>query len=190
MNTINTLSDQADVPTFAYSTKSSRPLNMSPRLDAVIEQLPKYQRTRVAYGLYNEGVRTLTALCATKRARLQRLKNLGKRSIANLEGILAMLGLSLADRPRMTTKTQTPAQRITNPVWLRQQIATLVTECDENITEDQALAAKERDDARRARYEASVDCHRHWKRQLERILVGKTSIEDLADTLIGQGAQP
>lgn len=181
MNTINTLSDQAD---------ASRPLHMSPRLDAVIEQLPKYQRTRMAYGLYNEGIRTLTGLCATKRARLQRLKNVGKRSITNLEDTLAMLGLSLADRPLMTTKAQTPAQRITNPVWLRQQIATLVADCDENITEDLALAAKEHDDAKRARYEASVDCHRHWKRQLERILSGKTSIEDLADTLIEQGAQP
>jgi hypothetical protein len=90
----------------------------------------------------------------------------------------------------VTTKNQTPAQRITNPVWLRQQIAQLVADCKENITEDQALADKERDDVRRARYAASVDCHRHWKRQLERVLTGKTSTEDLADTLIAQGVQP
>ena len=178
---IDTLSDQAD---------ASRPNGMSPRLDAVIAQLPKYQRSRMAYGLYSEGVRTLTDLCATKRARLQRLKNVGKRSITNLENTLTMLGLSLADRPSMNTKTQTPAQRVTNPVWLRQQIAVLIADCDDNILEDQALAVKERDDGRRARYEASVDCHRHWKRQLERILTGKTSTEDIADTLIAQGVQP
>ena len=90
----------------------------------------------------------------------------------------------------MRDKLQTPAQRVTNPVWLRQQITKLVADCEENITEDQELAAKERDESRRARYEASVDCHRHWRRQLERILTGKTSTEDLADTMIAQGVQP
>lgn len=90
----------------------------------------------------------------------------------------------------MTTKNQTPAQRVTNPVWLRQQIAELVVDCEETIAEDQALVAKERDDVRRARYAASVDCHRHWKKQLERILAGKTDVEALADTLIAQGALP
>ena len=178
---IGTLSDQAD---------ASRPSGMSPRLDAVIAQLPKYQRTRMAGALYSDGVRTLADLCATKRSRLQIYKNVGKRSIATLEDALALLGLALADRSLMTTKTQTPAQRVTNPVWLRQQITKLVADCDENIAEDHERAAKERDDARRARYEASVDCHRHWKRKLERILTGKTSIEDLADTLIEQGIQP
>ena len=90
----------------------------------------------------------------------------------------------------MKEKSQTPAQRVANPVWLREQIAKLVADCEENITEDQARADKERDDDRRARYAASVDCHRHWKRQLERILIGKTVIEDLADTLIEQCVQP
>jgi hypothetical protein len=146
----------------------------------------------MAYGLYSEGVRTLADLCATKRSRLQRLKNIGKRSITNLEDTLALLGLSLADRAHllMTTKNQTPAQRITNPVWLRQQITTLVAKCAESIAEYQALAYKERDDVRRARYLTSVDCHRHWKREFERILAGKTSIEALADTLIAQGVVP
>ncbi len=87
------------------------------------------------------------------------------------------------------TKNQTTAQRVTNPVWLRQQITQLVTDCDENIAEDQELADKERDDVRRGRYLASVGCHRHWKRQLERILAGKTSTEALAGTLIAQGVQ-
>lgn len=90
----------------------------------------------------------------------------------------------------MKEKHQTPSQRIANPVWLRGQIAELIDDCDENIAEDQALADKERDDARRARYEASVDCHRHWRRQLERILAGKTSTESLADTLATLGVQP
>ena len=111
-----------------------------------------------------------------------------------LENALALLGLSLADRPlphtSMNTKNQTPAQRITNPVWLRQQITKLVAACEENLTEDQALANKERDDVRRARYLASVDCYQHCKQQLERILTGKTALEDLADTLIAQGVQP
>lgn len=167
---IDTLSDQED---------ATRPSGLSPRLDAVIEQLPKYQRARVANGLYRDGVRTLTDLCATKRSRLQRLKNVGKRSIANLENILTLLGLSLADRPFMTTKAQTPAQRVTNPVWLRQQIATLVAHCEGHIAEDQTLAAKERDDVKRARYEASIASDRHWKRHLEGILAGKTPTETL-----------
>lgn len=85
------------------------------------------------------------------------------------------------------TKNQTPSQRVANPVWLRQQIAKLITECDETIAEDRALLAKERDDQRRARYEASVDCHRYWKKQLERILTGKTDVEALADILIENG---
>ena len=93
------------------------------------------------------------------------------------------------------TKNQTPAQRITNPVWLRQQITKLVADCEESITEDQALADKARDDVRRSRYAASVDCHRHWKRQLERILTGKTSVDSdmqvlysLADRLVNGDA--
>ena len=90
----------------------------------------------------------------------------------------------------MTTKNQTPAQRITNPVWIRQQITKLVAACEENITEDQELANKAPDDVRRARYLASVDCYQHCKQQLERILTGKTALEDLADTLIAQGVQP
>jgi len=139
--------------------------------------------------------RTLADLCATKRSQLQRLKNVGKQSITNLENALTLLGLSLADRPRadcasMDTKNQTPAQRITNPVWLRQQITKLVAACEENLTEDQGLADKERDDIKRARYLASVDCYHHCKQQLERILTGKTALEDLADTLIAQGVQP
>jgi hypothetical protein len=170
------------------------PSGMSPRLDAVLDRLPKYQRARVTYGLYGAGIRTLADLCATKRSRLQRLKNVGKRSITNLEAALVTLGLFLAEPMKLTmkstTKTQTSAQRVTNPVWLRVQIAQLIADCDENIAEDQELADKERDDERRARYEASVDCHRHWKRQLERVLAGKTAIEVIADTLIQQGVHP
>jgi hypothetical protein len=180
-----------DIEGLSDQTDESRPSGMSERLDAVLTRLPKYQRSRMAYGLYSTGVRTLADLCATKRSRLRTLKNVGKQSIANLEITLAALGLTLAE-PFMkpTTKSQTTAQRIANPVWLRQQITGLIADCAENITEDQALAAKERDDVKRARFLASVDCHRHWKKQLERVLTGKTSIEALADTLIEQGVQP
>lgn len=180
-----------DIAALSDQTDESRPSGMSPRLDAVIAQLPKYQRSRLAFALYSMGVRTLTDLCATNRARLRTLKNLGKQSIANLEITLAALGLTLAD-PCMpsTTKTQTTAQRVANPVWLRQQITALIADCKETIAEDRELAAKERDDTRRARYEASIDCHRHWKKQLERILTGKTDVEALADTLIAQGVLP
>jgi hypothetical protein len=80
-------------------------------------------------------------------------------------------------------KPQTLAQRVANAAWLRGQIVELVADCDENIAEDQELAAKERDDVRRGRYLASVEINNHWKRQLERVLAGKNSAEDLADTL-------
>ena len=55
-------------------------------------------------------------------------------------------------------KHQTPAQRVTNPVWLRAQIQALIQGCDDN-----------------------VDSDRHWKSQLERVLRGKTYVEDLRD---------
>lgn len=83
----------------------------------------------------------------------------------------------------MKEKPQTLAQRVANAAWLRGQIVELVADCDENIAEDQELAAKERDDVRRGRYLASVEINNHWKRQLERVLAGKNSAEDLADTL-------
>ena len=178
---IDTLSDLID---------ESRSSGLSPRLDAVIELLPKYQRARVSYSLYAAGIRTLAELCTTKRARLQRLKNIGDRSITSLEHTLTSLGLSLAEHPvKYTTKIQTPAQRVTSPVWLRAQIAQLIANCDENIAEDHERAAKECNDTMRARYEASVDCHLHWKKQLVRILTGKTTTEDLADALRSLGVQ-
>ena len=76
----------------------------------------------------------------------------------------------------MREKQQTPAQRVTNPVWLRDQITKLVRECSENIEEDSKLAQTER-----------VEVHCHWKRQLERILRGKTAHEDLCDFLQQEG---
>jgi hypothetical protein len=82
-------------------------------------------------------------------------------------------------------KQQTAAQRIANPVWLRDQIRALVRDCNENIKEDQKLAAQARDDDRRKIYlERAASCQ-HWKRDLERILHGKTYEEDLLDFLEG-----
>lgn len=179
-----------DIHALSDVVDESLPSGMSPRLDAILARLPRYQRSRMTYGLYGAGIRTLHDLCSTRRSRLHRMKNVGKRSITNLEGVLALLGLSLGDPMKPSTKNQTPAQRVANPVWLREQIAQIVAECDENIEEDRALAAKERDEERRARYEASIDCHRHWKKQLQRILAGKTSNEGLADTLRELGVHP
>lgn len=71
-------------------------------------------------------------------------------------------------------KLQTPAQRIANAVWLRDQLAQLITRCEENIADDQALADKELSVVHLVR----VASHRHWKRQLERILRGKTFTEE------------
>lgn len=87
------------------------------------------------------------------------------------------------ERTRVRDKHQTPSQRITNAMWLRSQITALVTSCDENIAEDQELADKARDSAKRDMYQERVASHQHWKRQLERILTGKTFTEDLRDAV-------
>lgn len=81
----------------------------------------------------------------------------------------------------MREKHQTSAQRVANPVWLRAQIQTVIEECDSNIEWDQELADEERDNAKRSRYLERVESHRHWKRQLERILRGRTSAEEIRD---------
>lgn len=88
---------------------------------------------------------------------------------------------------RHDTKNQTPAQRVTNPVWLRQQIAELVTDCEDTIAEEQALADKERDDGRRAIHRERVESHQYWKKQFERVLSGKTSDDDLQAFLTNHG---
>ena len=160
----------------------------SPRLDAVLVQLPKYARVRVANALYNAGVRTLAELCATKRTQLPRWKNMGKKSISDLEGALTSFGLSLVGSSMKHDKPQTPAQRVTNPVWLRDQISALIESCDDNIAEDQELADKARDDGKRGLYLERVDSHKHWKRQLERVLRGKTFMEEVTENLKSVGS--
>jgi hypothetical protein len=80
-------------------------------------------------------------------------------------------------------KQQTPAQRVANPVWLRDQITQLVKNCNENISVDQKLADKARDD-KRDMYLSRVESHRYWKRSLERILRGRTFAEELRDTVL------
>jgi len=152
-------------------------LPFSPRLGAVLRQHPKSSRSRLVYALLNNDVYTLSRLCAMTWADVRRWENVGARCLNDLEQTLAAFGLALTDG-------QSPAKRLLNATWFRAQIAELVADCDENITEDQELAAKERDDVRRGRYLASVEINSHWKRQLERVLAGKNSAEDLADTLI------
>lgn len=82
----------------------------------------------------------------------------------------------------MKQKRQSPAQRVANPVWLREQIGKLVNDCAANIEYDQELADKTRGDDRGV-YLARVESHQHWKRQLERILRGKTFNEELRDAV-------
>jgi len=76
-------------------------------------------------------------------------------------------------------KTQTPAQRVANPVWLRDQLRQLARDCDATIEEDQKLAAETRDDDRRKIFFDRIESNRYWKRQFERVLRGQTHIEDL-----------
>jgi hypothetical protein len=173
---------------FELADAPDRPGENSQRLDAVIDQLPKYVRARLGYRLYAHGIRTLADLCATRRSELRRWKNVGKTSITHLEGTLASLGLTLAGHSMKRDKHQTRAQRVANPVWLRAQIGDLVESCEENIAEDQELADKARDDAKRGRYLERVDSHKHWKRQLERILRGETPMEAITAMLSGQDA--
>jgi len=80
-------------------------------------------------------------------------------------------------------KTQTPAQRVTSAEWLRSQLRRLIKECSFNIGEDQALANEARGSSR-DKYLERVESHRHWKRQLERVLSGKTSNEALRESLL------
>jgi hypothetical protein len=90
--------------------------------------------------------------------------------------------LDRADRVIALTKPH-GISAVHDGLLAEQQVAELVADCDEHITADADLASKEHDATLRARYEASADCHRHWKKQLARILTGKTAAEDLATTL-------
>lgn len=92
--TLSDLSDEA--PNDPYT-----PVSFSPRLTAALSYLPKYPgvRVRVANGLCNAGVFTLTSLCERKRCELKRWKNFGKKSLGDLESALAVFGLALADAP-------------------------------------------------------------------------------------------
>lgn len=77
-------------------------------------------------------------------------------------------------------KHQTPAQRIANAVWLREQIEARVKETVALIREDQSLAehaGPEETD----RYLGRIESHRYWKRQLERILRGRTIADELSE---------
>lgn len=77
------------------------------------------------------------------------------------------------------TKRQTPAQRITNPVWLRRQIEQRLREVAALIDDEQC--AIDRDPGNREKYLGRIESHRYWKRQLERILRGSTVADDVAE---------
>lgn len=82
----------------------------------------------------------------------------------------------------MKEKQQTPSQRRSNPVWLRQQIERLIARCDDDIKEDLERAGQTYGEMSQS-YRASASSTRHWKKQLERILCGKTLQEDIAEDL-------
>lgn len=86
----------------------------------------------------------------------------------------------------MKEKAQTIAQRLANPVWLRAQIRELIKSCDANIKEDQKRARATYGETS-ARYSAGVESHRHWKRQLERVLQGTTASESVQVSLAEEG---
>lgn len=81
----------------------------------------------------------------------------------------------------MSEKPQSHAQRVTNPVWLRKQLERLVQECDSWIELDQSFVELARTAEEREQFLARVSSHRHWKRQLERVLHGKTHVDELAE---------
>jgi hypothetical protein len=86
-------------------------------------------------------------------------------------------------------KPQTPAQRITNPVWLREQIQELIRDCESNIKEDEDLADQVLTNAaERDKYLARVESHRYWRRQLRRILRGKTFADGVDEALQNEAA--
>jgi hypothetical protein len=62
----------------------------------------------------------------------------------------------------------------------------LIEDCANSIAEDQKLADQTYGDVR-DRYLASIQSHRHWKRQLDRILRGKTANEDVSNFLQHEG---
>ena len=174
-----TLSDVPDMPD-AHSL----------RLAAVIALLPTGTQTRTANALQRAKIHTLAALCRKKRSDLHRSKSVGRKIVDDLQTALARYGLTLASKTSSQEKPKPSPNRVSNPIWLREQLRELLKDCDDNIIEDQERAEKTRDDVMRARYEASVDSFRHFRKQLSRILVGKTAFETLADTINGAGNGP
>jgi len=183
MNRDAALTDLSDVPV--------APDKHSPRLAAIIAKLPKGTRKRASNALYNAQVRTVASLCSKKRSDMNRMKLVGQKVIDDLQSALGAFGLSLADRSTAVVaqvKQLTSGQRLSNPAWLRDQLREMLKDCDDNIIEDEDRAQKARDEVMRARYEASADCQRHFRKQISRILVGKTAFEALADFIKGQPA--
>jgi hypothetical protein len=180
VSTLPDLSALSDVPEL--------PDGFSDKLAAVVACLPKTTRVRIANALYNAHVSTLAGLCQKKKSDMRRWKNMGHKMIGDVEVVLEGFGLSLAGPAPGRDKPLTANQRVSNAPWIREQLREILSDCDDNIIEDQERAEKERDDAMRARYEASIDCHKHFRKQISRILVGKTAIEAIADLVKGSAA--
>jgi hypothetical protein len=83
----------------------------------------------------------------------------------------------------MTRKEQAEAsRRIESVEWYREQIKKLIESCDENIKEDQELADSALYEVR-DKYIARVETAQHYRKQLARVLRGRTFADDLAESL-------
>jgi hypothetical protein len=89
----------------------------------------------------------------------------------------------------VSEKPQTPFQRVTNPVWLRDQIQQLIKYCDEAVEEDLERHRQTRGDASQ-QYRMRAAITRQWKTHLERVLRGKTLGEEIAEALVRARSQP
>jgi hypothetical protein len=101
-------------------------------------------RIRVANGLYNAGIFTLTSLCERKRSEFKRWKNFGNKSLSDLESTLAMFGLALADAqtpivvPDQARPVDAHIQRLYR--WVEEGLARCETE--ERRTKELDVAGK------------------------------------------------
>jgi hypothetical protein len=68
----------------------------------------------------------------------------------------------------------TPAQRITNAVWLREQLRQVISECDDCITTNNDLVRTSPHEGERLVAITKVYSTERWKRHLERVLRGET----------------
>jgi hypothetical protein len=67
----------------------------------------------------------------------------------------------------------TPAQRITNAVWLREQLRQIIEQCAACIAEHSLLISQTPRESERLVAITKVKSAERWKRELERVLRGE-----------------